>query len=116
VDPFNEPVKILCSAYKLSIGATNNNASQKRFNVDTDTTSKIKHGNGKLQAQIRCLRLDGIPYEHSWPKHGWLRFNNKQLMPLTQPPENTSARKRKDEPFNVTTLVQGGTNAVEIIQ
>lgn len=92
------------------------NASQKRFTVDEETVLRIKQGNGKLQAQIRCLRLDGIPYEHSWPSHGWLRFNNKQLMPLTQPPENTSARKRKDEPFNVTTLIGSGTNSVEIIQ
>lgn len=37
-------------------------------------------------------------------------------MPLTQPPENTSARKRKDEPFNVTTLATAGNNTVEIIQ
>jgi len=72
--------------------------------------------NGALQVQIRCCRLDGDPFEHSWPKHGWLKFNNKQLMPLTQPPENTSARKRKDEPFNVTTLATYGSNTAEIIQ
>jgi len=37
-------------------------------------------------------------------------------MPLTTPPENTSARKRNDEPFNVTTLIQCGNNVAEIIQ
>lgn len=78
--------------------------------------NSIKMANGALQVQIRCCRLDGDPYEHSWPKHGWLKYNNKQLMPLTQPPENTSARKRKDEPFNVTTLATTGSNTVEIIQ
>jgi len=69
-----------------------------------------------MQIQMRCMKLNGEGREHSWPKHGWLRFNGKQLMPLTQPPENTSARKRKDEPFNVTTLCTAGRNSVEIIQ
>lgn len=71
---------------------------------------------GSLQIQIRCCRLDADPHEHSWPKHGWLKFNNKNLMQLIQPPENTSARKRKDEPCNVTSLAKNGNNTIEIRQ
>lgn len=113
IDPLNAPVKVLCPMYKVPAGSNN---SAKFFDVDRQTLDAIKGAGGVLQVQMRCLKLDAEGYEHSWPKHGWLRFNGKQLQPLTQPPENTSARKRKDEPFNVTTLVTSGRNAVEIIQ
>lgn len=92
-----------------------NGASYKKFNIDKNIMNSIKI-NGSLQVQVRCCRLDGELHEHSWPKHGWLKFNNKNLMQLTQPPENTSARKRKDEPFNIASLAKPGINTLEIIQ
>ena len=31
-----------------------------------------------IRVQIRCLRLDGIGYEHSFPKFGFLQVNDSK--------------------------------------
>lgn len=84
MDPLNQPIRMLCNAYKVPAGSSN---AAKFFDVDSNTLTNVKSASGTLQVQMRCLKLNGEGREHSWPKHGWLRFNGKQLMPLTQPPE-----------------------------
>ena len=68
-----------------------------------------------MQVQIRCCKLDGIGYEHSWPKLGDLKFN-EQLIHEFKVPDNQNAKKRKDEPLNITMLVRTGTNSIEVMQ
>jgi len=43
-----------------------------------------------------------------------IKVNCKVVKTLTQPPENTSARKRKDYPLNLTEHLKVGSNDFEI--
>jgi len=43
-----------------------------------------------------------------------IKVNGKIIKSLTQPPENTSARKRKDFPLPIREYIKRGNNEIEI--
>lgn len=43
-----------------------------------------------------------------------IKVNGKIIKSLTQPPENTSARKRKDFPIYIKDFLKRGNNEIEI--
>jgi hypothetical protein len=53
----------------------------------TELNKAGNFGNNKyLKVQVRCIRLDGIGFEHMWPKFGQLRLNNGQATEWKMPP------------------------------
>lgn len=38
-----------------------------------------------LRVQVRCLRLDGVGFEHSYPKYGHSSLNNSDVKSYTTP-------------------------------
>lgn len=56
-----------------------------------------------IRIQIRCIRLDGIGFEHCFPKYGFLQVNeakNKHEFEIPAPPNDE--KKRKDEIHDIT--------------
>ncbi|OMJ81936.1 hypothetical protein SteCoe_17474 [Stentor coeruleus] len=80
-----------------------------------DTKKSIEIGKGKIQIQIRCLKLDGMSYTMTWPSNGLLLVNGKIAMKF-EIPANINAKKRKDEPLNITTILNSGSNAISLIK
>ena len=50
---------------------------------------------------MRCIRLDGVSYEHCWPKFGGMSINNQKQpeFKIADPPND---KKRKDDFFDIT--------------
>ncbi len=68
-------------------------------------------GNNKsLKIQVRCLRLDGIGFEHMWPKFGSIKINSGNATEWKIPPPPNDTKKRKDEMTDITTTVKRGKN------
>lgn len=55
--------------------------------------------NPKYQVEIRCVRLDGKNnYEMTWPDCGYIKLNENKILDLKPLVNNSSLRRRKDEP------------------
>jgi hypothetical protein len=70
-----------------------------------------------LKIQVRCIRLDGLGFEHCWPKFGSLQVNgglSSQEFRIPDPPNDQ--KKRKDEILDITALIKRGKNRIEIVQ
>jgi len=66
---------------------------------------------------VRCIRLDGIGYEHCFPKFGFCQINetrNQQEFKIPDPPNHE--KKRKDEIYDITSISTQGRNLVNIFQ
>jgi len=81
--------------------------------LDPDTKERLT-SNKHLYVQLRVFKV-GTHMELNLPKYGMVKLNNKVIKTLTQPPENTSARKRKDFPINLTEHLKEGSNELEIV-
>jgi hypothetical protein len=75
---------------------------------------KIEAARGRLQLQLRCVKLDGECMAQSWPARGALVVNGKVAMRFDTS-ANPNAKKRKDLPLNVTELLPAGKHTVGII-
>ena len=56
-----------------------------------------------LRVQVRCIRLDGVGFEHCWPKFGSMSVNggaSRQDFRIPDPPNDQ--KKRKDEILDIT--------------
>ena len=118
INPFYQVINALLLPYKIvpyPLALQNPNRACVQFQVPEDVRNKIYAEGGALQVQVRCCKIDGVGYEHSWPKVGALQFNDQLIQEYKQP-ENPNAKKRKDEPMNITTLVRTGNNSIEVIQ
>ena len=63
----------------------------------------MNFGNGRsLRVQVRCLRLDGVGFEHSYPKYGASMLNNADARTYTTPDPPNDQKKRKDEMQDLT--------------
>lgn len=59
-----------------------------------------------IRVQVRCLRLDGVGFEHMFPKFGYLHINesrNAHDFKIPDPPNHE--KKRKDDMIDITGLV-----------
>lgn len=80
-----------------------------------ETKQLIENNGGQLQIQVRCLKLDGISYTMTWPLNGLLLINGKTAMKF-ETISNSNAKKRKDEPLNITTILNIGLNTISLIK
>ena len=69
-----------------------------------------------LRVQVRCLRLDGIGFEHCFPKYGATMLNSSDQKTYTTPDPPNDQKKRKDEMIDITSLVRRGKNRFDIYQ
>ena len=69
-----------------------------------------------LRVQVRCLRLDGVGFEHCFPKYGATMLNNSDQKTYTTPDPPNDQKKRKDEMIDITSLVRRGKNRFDIYQ
>lgn len=53
------------------------------------------------------MRLDDKGYTPNWPRIGSVIVNGSSCLEM-RIPENPNAKKRKDEPMNITTLLNIG--------
>lgn len=70
-----------------------------------------------LRIQVRSIRLDGLGFEHCWPKFGNLQVNggaSSQEFRIPDPPNDQ--KKRKDDILDITQLIKRGKNRLEILQ
>eukprot|EP00357_Protocruzia_adherens_P002559 CAMPEP_0115012466 /NCGR_PEP_ID=MMETSP0216-20121206/24752_1 /TAXON_ID=223996 /ORGANISM="Protocruzia adherens, Strain Boccale" /LENGTH=535 /DNA_ID=CAMNT_0002381525 /DNA_START=56 /DNA_END=1660 /DNA_ORIENTATION=+ len=115
INPFDEVMDVFCHPFGLEPTKQAGNEGKKKkrsFMYQSSTKTKIHSAAGKYQIQIRCLKLDGIGYEHTWPKWGKVSVNSREVMEFKMP-DNPNARKRKDDAINITTLCQIGMNEIE---
>ena len=75
----------------------------------------IEQGRGLYQIQVRSIRLDGVSFCMSWPSKGLLIVNEKIAMRF-ETSNNPNAKKRRDEPLNITTILHPGKNTICIHQ
>ena len=84
------------------------------FTVSNEKKVEIMVGDGLIQVQARCIRMDGASIHQIWPIKGYLLVNDKVAMKFETSP-NPNARKRKDEPLNLTTLINCGVNTIALV-
>jgi len=82
--------------------------------VKEDYIKELQKGN--LKAQVRCLRLDGVGFEHTWPRWGYYQFNQGAQFEfkIADPPNHL--KKRKDDIFDISKMLKRGKNRLEIYQ
>jgi hypothetical protein len=70
-----------------------------------------------LKVQVRCIRLDGLGFEHCWPKFGSLSVNQgAQSLEFRIPDPPNDQKKRKDDILDITAIVRRGKNRLEVLQ
>ena len=62
------------------------------------------------------MRLDGVGFEHCFPKYGASMLNNADQKTYTTPDPPNDQKKRKDEMIDITSLVRRGKNKFDIYQ
>lgn len=77
--------------------------------------SDVHAAKGDKQIQIRCLKLDNQGYLNTWPAYGRLEANHKLIREF-KTNKNPNAKKRKDEPMNITILLQEGKNQISLVK
>ena len=120
ISPLDQIVEVLSPPWQLRQLPMNQNSKQfntieKTFEYSISTKDLIHKSHGKYQVQLRCLKLDGKSHFMTWPQTGYLIINSKIAMKF-ETSSNPNARKRKDEPLNITTILNPGKNSIEVIQ
>eukprot|EP00347_Sterkiella_histriomuscorum_P009886 403339497 len=125
IDPFAIPIFTLLRPFKISkfttqqIRAKDNKFAREFVFSERHAQEIFKYKNlsdSPLRVQIRCIRLDGVGYEHCFPKFGQLSFNNdnpKNFM-IQDPPNDT--KKRKDDILDITSMIKRPKNKIEFYQ
>lgn len=67
-----------------------------------------------LKVQVRCLRLDGVGFEHMFPKFGRSSFNNGNDKEYRIPDPPNDQKKRHDEMIDLTTQIMRGRNKFDL--
>ena len=72
----------------------------------SEINRSTNYGNNRtLKVQVRCLRLDGVGFEHCYPKYGQSSLNNADMRSYTTPDPPNDQKKRKDEMQDITQTV-----------
>ena len=112
LSPLDFPVEAVLGPWRLK-ECTDTRVELQKMEFTNHMINTIHSGNGDYQIQIRCTRLDGKSQCMAWPPKGNLIINGKIAMKFTIP-DNPNAKKRKDEPLNITTIVKPGENTIGI--
>lgn len=126
LDPLAIPVATICRPFKIqklrSEQASQRNAhvkkTMKEFIIKESYFQGInprRPGKSSIRVQVRCIRLDGIGFEHCFPKFGFMQVNdqrNQQEFKIPDPPNHE--KKRKDEIFDITSIAIQGRNLINI--
>lgn len=118
INPLNLVVEVLVSPWLVKdcpVSGSNCEVIEKVFEVSHETRANILRGLGSVQIQVRCIKMDGKSLMMSWPSKGYLVVNNKIAIKL-EVSSNPNAKKRKDEPLNITQIVDPGQNSISLIQ
>lgn len=128
LDPLAIPVATILRPFKIA-KFRQEQAQQKNMHLKKSTKEFIikesffqqintrRPNKSSMRIQVRCIRLDGIGFEHCFPKFGFMQVNdtrNQQEFKIPDPPNHE--KKRKDEIFDITTMSTQGRNLINIFQ
>jgi predicted RNA-binding Zn-ribbon protein involved in translation (DUF1610 family) len=117
ISPFEPVTDILVPATKFTEEIRENSKvynSEINYELPERLYSKIKAGNGSVQIQARCIKMDGKSINQVWPPNGFLIINDKLAMKFLCP-NKTNQKMRRDAPLNVTKIINVGNNSVSLI-
>ena len=119
INPLDYPIELLIPPFRskevTAANILNNTVPEKYFEYKIDRKDMIEQGRGLYQIQVRSIRLDGVSFCMSWPSKGLLIVNEKIAMRF-ETSNNPNAKKRRDEPLNITTILHPGKNTICIHQ
>mmetsp|Transcript_60370 Transcript_60370/g.130918 ORF Transcript_60370/g.130918 Transcript_60370/m.130918 type:complete len:134 (-) Transcript_60370:967-1368(-) len=104
IDPLHPPEKLLLGPFKVG--------GKKCFVIENQLKDRMKKDK-TIRIHLRVFKV-GTYKELNYPKYGMIKVNAKVLKTLNQPPENTSARKRKDHPLDITDNIKPSQNDVDM--
>ena len=117
ISPLEPVCETLVKAFRLSQNkflGFNYEIEEISFEISDEKKNEIVNADGMIQVQARCIRMDGTSIHHVWPVKGVLLVNHKVAMKF-ETSGNPNARKRKDEPLNLTTLMNSGVNTIAMV-
>lgn len=117
ISPLEPVSETLVKAFRFTqnkFSGPNYEIDELSFVVSNEKKVEILTGDGLIQVQARCIRMDGDSIHQIWPIKGYLLVNDKVAMRFETSP-NPNARKRKDEPLNLTTLINCGNNTIALV-
>lgn len=115
MEPLDRPVKFLSMPRLLNRGSFIQTTTEILLDYDSSLMAQVLESKGKLQIQVRCLKLDNTGYIQTWPKTGCLKVNSKIASEFRQNP-NPNAKKRKDSPCNITSMLDTGLNNISLVK
>lgn len=111
----DKPIDFLVPPFLLSRGSSYLSNTEKVFNYNPITMNRVNSSRGRIQVQVRSIRLSNDTYTPRWPRQGCLIVNEANLMEFKH--SNTNASKeRKDESLNITTKVKLGINTIGVMK
>ena len=113
MEPLDQVVECIVKPF-LVVSKGISNSNTQHFEFPQDKLEQLFKAKGELQVQVRCLKLDGSGFTQQWPKLGCLVLN-EALAQEFRPPQNHNAKKRKDEPLNVTMILKN-QNSISIVK
>ncbi|CDW81262.1 miz zinc finger family protein [Stylonychia lemnae] len=126
IDPFAVPIETLLRPFKIAKLTTQQVKSKteqkawKEFVIKESLFAEITKFNNlkesSVRIQVRCIRLDTLGFEHCWPKFGGMSINNNPHPEFRMPDPPNDQKKRKDDMYDITSLVRRPKNRLEIFQ
>jgi hypothetical protein len=115
MEPLDRPIKFLSMPRLLNKGSFIQTTTEILLDYNSSLKAQVLESRGKLQIQVRSLKLDNTGYTQTWPKTGCLKVNSKIASEFRQNP-NPNAKKRKDSPCNITHLLDTGLNSISLVK
>lgn len=110
-----DPEKVLIDPFYIKPGIAGE-TTIKTFVLDSVLYSQIR-SNPKYGIEIRCVIVDGIVHEQTWPDAGELFINKQSIQAFNPLAANSALKKRRDEKafIRYSNVIKQGRNELKVI-
>lgn len=100
MDILTIPIDVIVEPFGLGV------VDQKthKIKINDNVQQLLLRNSDKYRVEIRGIQLNNVAFKNSWPNYGHIDIDGSAWSQALTLPEREQSRKRKDEPFDVTSL------------